>query len=289
LVVAVNPRSGSADDDPAAEIRRLLPRAEVLEMGPEAGVGELLADAVRSGRAKAVGVAGGDGSVATAAAVALEHGLPLAVIPAGTLNHFARDLGIETAEDAADAVRSGSAVEVDVAEVNGTPFLNTASIGVYPEMVQRRDRLSGRLGKWLALTVAAAQVLHRGTPIDLVVDDRPLSVWILFIGNCCYSPRGLSPAWRPRLEDGLLDVQYLRADLRFGRTRAVLATLLGVSEHSRSYAQVQMEQVRVVSRSGPQRVAFDGETGEAATEFVFRKRNRLSVYCCRTDRPDTDA
>jgi diacylglycerol kinase family enzyme/membrane-associated phospholipid phosphatase len=281
LVVAVNPRSGTDDYDPSEDIRRLLPRAEVLEMTEERGVTELLGEA--AGRARALGVAGGDGSVAAAAAVALEHGLPLAVIPAGTLNHFARDVGVETPKDAADAVRSGSAVEVDVAEVNGTPFLNTASIGAYPEMVERRDRLSHRLGKWVALTVAAAQTMRHGSPVRLVVNERPVTAWIVFIGNCCYTPRGLSPAWRPRLEDGLLDVQYLRGDLRFGRIRAVLATLLGVSEHSRSYEQVQVEQVRVVSRSGPQQVAYDGETGEKATEFVFRKRARLTVYCCRTD------
>jgi diacylglycerol kinase family enzyme/membrane-associated phospholipid phosphatase len=283
LVIAVNPASGTDDYDPSAEIRRLLPRAEILEMSEGAGVTELLGQAAHAGRARALGVAGGDGSVAAAAAVALEHGLPLAVVPAGTLNHFARDVGVETPEDVADAVRSGSAVEVDVAEVNGTPFLNTASIGAYPEMVERRDRLSHRLGKWVALSVAAAQTLRQGTPVELVVNQQPLKVWILFIGNCCYTPRGLSPAWRPRLEDGLLDVQYLRADLRFGRTRAVLATLFGVSERSRSYAQVQLEEARVVSRSGPQQIAYDGETGEKATEFAFRKRERLTVYCCRTD------
>src|SRR3954470_24238580 len=98
-------------------------------------------------------------------------------------------------------------------------------------MVRRRDHLSGRMGKWLALTVAAAQVLRRQSPVELVVNGRPLSVWIVFIRPCLYPRRGLSPAWRPRLEDGLLDVQYLRADLHFGRTRAVLATLLGASEH----------------------------------------------------------
>ena len=174
-------------------------------------------------------------------------------------------------------------MQVDVAEVNGRPFLNTSSIGAYPEMVERRDRLSGRMGKWLALTVAAAQTMRHGLPVELVVNGQPLKVWILFVGNCCYTPRGLSPAWRPRLEDGLLDVQYLRADLRFGRTRAVLATLLGVSEHSRSYAQVQVEEVTVVSRSGPLEVAYDGETSpDGATSFEFRKRDRLTVYCCRT-------
>jgi diacylglycerol kinase family enzyme/membrane-associated phospholipid phosphatase len=283
LVVAVNPRSGPDDYDPAEDIRRILPRAEVLETTRDVGVDELLREAARSGRAKALGVAGGDGSVASAAAVALEHDLPLAVIAAGTLNHFARDVGLETPQDTADAVVSGQAVQVDVADVNGTPFLNTSSIGAYPEMVRRRDRLSGRMGKWLAMTVAAAQVLHRQAPVSLLVNDKPVKVWIVFIGNCLYTPRGLSPAWRPRLEDGRLDVQYLRADLRFGRTRAVLATLLGISEHTRSYGHFTAENVRVVSRSGPQQVAFDGEMGEKSTEFTFGKRARLTVYCCRAD------
>jgi undecaprenyl-diphosphatase len=282
LVVAVNPKSGPGEYSPSEDIRRLLPRAEVLEMTPDAGVRELLGEPAGSGRARALGVAGGDGSVAAAAAIALEHGLPLAVLPAGTLNHFARDVGIETVEDAADAVCSGSAVQVDVAEVNGTPFLNTASIGGYPEMVERRDRLAPRMGKWVALSVAAAQVLRRGTPVALMINGRRFDVWTLFVGNCSYTPRGLSPAWRPCLDDGVLDVQYLRADLRFGRTRAVLATLLGLSEHTRSYQELTLKEVHVVSRSGPLQVAFDGETGEEETEFRFGKRERLTVYCCRT-------
>jgi undecaprenyl-diphosphatase len=283
LVVVVNPRSGPDGYDPAEDLRRLLPRADVRSLEDHDTVVEVLEDAVRAGGVRAVGAAGGDGTVAAAAAVALEHGLPLAVLPAGTLNHFAHDIGVTSPEEAAEAVVGGKAVQVDVASVNGTPFLNTASIGAYPEMVRRRNQLSGRLGKWLALTVAAAEVLRRGEPVSLVVNGMPLKVWIVFIGNCLYTPRGLSPAWRPRLEDGLLDVQYLRADLRFGRTRAVLATLLGVSEHARSYAQFQAEEVRVVSRSGPRQVAFDGEMGEKATEFAFTKRGRLTVYCNRPD------
>jgi undecaprenyl-diphosphatase len=282
LVVAVNPRSGTDDYDPAEEIRRLLPRAEIREISEEHGVTELLQDAARSG-AQALGVAGGDGSVAAAAAVALEHELPLAVVPAGTLNHFARDVGVDTPEDAADAIRKGSAVYVDVAEVNGTPFLNTASIGVYPQVVERRDALSHRMGKWVAMTVAAAQVLRTATPLDVLLSGKPAKVWILFVGNCCYTPRGLAPAWRPRLEDGLLDVQYLRADVRFSRTRAVLGTLLGISDRSAGYKEFQAESLDVVVRSGGEQVAYDGETGDTATEFRFRKGSQLTVYCCRTD------
>ena len=282
LVVAVNPRSGREDYDPAADVQAMLPRAEVLTIGADAGVTELLTEAATSGRARALGVAGGDGSVAAAAAVALAHGLPLAVIPAGTLNHFARDVGLLTPQDAVDAVLAGQGVRVDVAEVNGTPFLNTASIGAYPAMVARRDELKGRLGRWLALTVAAAQVLRVAEPVHLTLDGRYVSAWILFVGNGVYTPRGLSPAWRPRLEDGLLDVQWLRADLRFGRTRAVLATLLGVGDHARSYAQRQARELRVTSRSGPQQVAYDGEIGETAELFHFTKGQQLTVYSRRT-------
>ena len=283
LVVAVNPRSGPEDYDPASHISELLPRAEVLVLEEDTSIQDLLGPAAASGRARALGVAGGDGSVAAAAAVALEHGLPLAVLPAGTLNHFARDVGVETVEESVDAVTSGAAVTVDVAAVNGTPFLNTASIGAYPEMVHRRDQLKSRLGKWVAMTVAAASVMRSGSPVSLVVNGRPVRVWILFVGNCSYTPRGLAPAWRPRLEDGLLDVQYLRADLRFGRTRAVLATLFGVSDRSRSYEEFEVESLRVECRSGAEQIAYDGEMGEKSDEFVFRKGATLTVYCCRTD------
>ncbi|MEI4273222.1 phosphatase PAP2 family protein [Klenkia sp. LSe6-5] len=280
LHVAVNPRSGRADYDPAADIAALLPGAVVVEIDDEHSVTDVLEEAVRAG-ARALGVAGGDGSVAAAAAVALAHGLPLAVLPAGTLNHFARDVGVATPVEAARAVEAGDGVLVDVAAVNGVPFLNTASIGSYPEMVRRRDALRGKLGTWLALTVAAGQVLRTGQPVELEVDGRRTSAWILFVGNGVYTPRGLSPAWRPALDDGLLDVQYLRADLRWGRTRAVLATLLGASERSRSYRQFQVPRLTVRSLSGPQAVAYDGETGDAGTEFVFTKRQRLVVYRLR--------
>jgi len=282
LVIAVNPRSGDEDYDPAEDIRGLLPAAEVLTISEQAGVTELLGEAAASGRARALGVAGGDGSVAAAAAVAVAYGLPLAVVPAGTLNHFARDVGLMTPQDAVDAVNAGQGVRVDVAEINGTPFLNTASIGSYPEMVARRDQLKGRLGRWLGMTVAAAQVLRHGNPVQLTVNGRYINAWILFIGNGLYTPRGLSPAWRPRLEDGLLDVQWLRADLRFGRTRAVLATLLGAGEHARSYDQFQVRELRVVCRSGPQQIAYDGEIGEVSTRFLVTKGKQLTVYRCGT-------
>ncbi|MDQ3735807.1 MAG: phosphatase PAP2 family protein, partial [Actinomycetota bacterium] len=139
MVIAINPASGGATEATADQIRAAFPGAEIIELTPDSVLADLLDEAAP--RAKALGVAGGDGTVAAVAAVAIEHDLPLAVIPAGTLNHFAADVGVRSLDDVVTGVVTGEAVRVDVAEVNGIPFLNTASIGAYPEMVRRRDEL----------------------------------------------------------------------------------------------------------------------------------------------------
>jgi len=277
LVVAVNPNSGSASADTIEQIRTALPAAEIIELAPDSVLVDLLDEVAP--RAKALGVAGGDGTVAAAAAVAIEHDLPLAVIPAGTLNHFAADVGITSLEDLVAGVEAGEAVRVDVAEVGGIPFLNTASMGAYPEMVRRRDELAPRLGKWPSLVLAAAQVLRNQKPIRVVLNGVPVTAWIVFVGNCSYTPRGLSPAWRPQLEDGLLDVQYLRADTKWSRSRTVLTQLFGITQHTGLYREVIVKELLVTSRSGPQEIARDGEPAESATEFHFVKHPRqLVVY-----------
>ncbi|MDQ4039557.1 MAG: phosphatase PAP2 family protein [Actinomycetota bacterium] len=277
MVIAVNPNSGGATPDRIAEIQSALPEAEIVEMAPDSLLADVLDEV--AGRAKALGVAGGDGTVAAAAAIAIEHDLPLAVFPAGTLNHFAADVGITSIEDVVAGIEAGEAVRVDVAEVGGIPFLNTASIGAYPEMIRRRDALAPRLGKWPSLVIAAAQVLRNQKPISVELNGAPLCAWIVFVGNCSYTPRGLSPAWRPRLEDGLLDVQYLRADTKWSRSRTVLTQLFGITEHTGLYRDHLVKDLRVRSLSGPQEIARDGEPAESATEFHFRKHPRqLIVY-----------
>ncbi|MDQ3477016.1 MAG: phosphatase PAP2 family protein [Actinomycetota bacterium] len=277
MVIAVNPNSGGASDDSVGLLRAALPAAEIIELTPDSLLADLLDEAAP--RAKALGVAGGDGTVAAAAAVAVAHNLPLAVIPAGTLNHFAADVGIRSLDDVVSAVEAGEAVRVDIAEVGGIPFLNTASIGAYPEMVRRRDELAPRLGKWPSLVIAAAQVLHDQKPIRMDLNGTTVSAWIVFVGNCSYTPRGLSPAWRPRLEDGLLDLQYLRADTKWSRSRTVLTQIFGITEHTGLYRDQMVKEVVVRSLSGPQEIARDGEPAESATEFHFVKRpGKLIVY-----------
>src|SRR5690606_38702066 len=99
-----------------------------------------------------------------------------------------------------------------------------------------------------SMAVAAARVLRRQEPMRLELDGVVTDVWVLVVGNGVYRPRGLAAAWRPRLDDDLLDVQYLRADLRFARTRAVLATLAGTVEHNHVYREITARTLDVVSR-----------------------------------------
>ena len=135
LTVVVNASAGSAGGA-RQSLSELLPKAQLVDWDPlSQKLSDLIADDVR-----ALGVAGGDGTVATVAGLAAERGIPLAVFPRGTLNHFAGALGLTSDTDTARAVEAGNAGAVDVGDINGLPFLNTASVGGYPQLVRRRDR-----------------------------------------------------------------------------------------------------------------------------------------------------
>ena len=139
-VLLLNPRSGSGK---AARLGlAALARqsgADVVPMRPGDDLGELAEDLVAGG-AGVLGVAGGDGSMATVAAVAARHGLPFVCVPAGTRNHFALDLGLDPSDlaRAMTAFRRGVEVRVDLAEVNGRAFVNNVSLGIYAAMVRSR-------------------------------------------------------------------------------------------------------------------------------------------------------
>ena len=256
LTVVVNRQSGSAKDA-GEEISALLPAAKIHHWDPDDGPEAL--HAVVTPDVRAIGVAGGDGTCASVAGIALEHDLPLAVFPAGTLNHFAKALGLRTMKDSAAAVEAGRGGAVDVAQLNGTPFLNTASIGVYPDFVAERDRRAHRLGKPLASLVALPHVFAKAEPQTLTLNGRPDSVWTVFVGNGHYSPRGLVVSERDHMADGLVDVQVVFHRGRFSRTRATVASLLGFVEKSGVYGSMHTKALDVEMETEDLRVAHDGE------------------------------
>jgi hypothetical protein len=142
-------------------------------------------------------------------------------------NHLARDLRVQRADEALDALRCGEAVGVDVATIDGRPFLNSAGFGAYPEMVATTDRLRHRIGRWPARLVAFVKTLVEAEPLEVTLNGERRSVWMGFAGNCRHEPPGLAPSWRSRLDDGRLDVRLLAADVPRSRVRLLAAALTG--------------------------------------------------------------
>ncbi|MFI0409955.1 bifunctional phosphatase PAP2/diacylglycerol kinase family protein [Actinomadura sp. 3N508] len=297
LVAVVNPGSGASGGATAAFLpgrpelaiellERELPAAEIVRLGPDEDADKVLDEA--AGRAAALAVIGGDGTVNAGARAALEHGVPLLVVPTGTFDHFARAIGVESAAEAIAAYRSGRTGRVDVSYVTpvaGDPageerlFLNTASLGAYTELVVRRERLEKRIGKWPALAVAAVRTLRHSEPVELTVDGRELRVWLAFVGNCGYGSRGAAPTWRDRLDDGWLDVRMIATGRRSPRVRAVAAVLAGHLRVIPGYRAWRATGLEVVSRSGDLRLARDGEVSSLPAAVRFGKHaGALAVF-----------
>ncbi|MGH9085463.1 MAG: diacylglycerol/lipid kinase family protein [Acidimicrobiales bacterium] len=276
---AVNPNAGSAGSDLAAELREALPDAEVVELDDPGDLEKVLDAAAGRPGTRAIGAAGGDGTMSWAASIAAEHGLPLVAVSGGTLNHLAADLGLDDVADTVAAVAAGQAVEVDLPTIDGRPFLNTASFGSYAELVDARELLEDRIGKWPALVVAGVRVLRHGTPIEVDLDGEPHRSWMIFIGNCRYKPDGFAPSRRSRLDDGQLDIRIIDAGHPFSRTRLVLGLATGRLGRSPVYRQWAATSLVVSSSDGPLRLACDGETfdGGEAVE-VLKAGGRVTIY-----------
>lgn len=280
LVVVVNEGGGSAElaDDLEKLLAERMPSAEVIRV--EDDLETALKDA--AGRARVLGAMGGDGTMNCAAGIALEAGIPLAVFPGGTLNHFAGELGIGGFEDVVEAVRSGTAAQVSVGSAlvdgEGLYFLNTFAVGVYPELVREREKHEERLGKWPSMLLATVRVMRRAERIRVTVDGAERSLWTLFAGNGHYHPAGFAPSWRERMDDGCIDVRMIDAARPFSRSRLTLAVLGGQLGRSRVYEERVVGRMRV--RVGERvQIARDGEVCDGPQDLLLRAASTpLVVY-----------
>jgi undecaprenyl-diphosphatase len=191
--------------------------------------------------------------------------------PAGTFNHLCADARIDSVEQAVEAVQQGEAVQVDVGRIDGHIFMNTATLGLYVELVDARERFEKRIGKFPALLVALVLVLGRGEPMDLEIDGRHRRIWLLFAGNGSYHPHGMLPIGRPRLDDGLLDVRLIDGSVPWARARLVGALLIGRLNRTRAYEERRTDSISICSRAGSLRVAIDGETCDVGDDFEITK------------------
>jgi diacylglycerol kinase family enzyme len=200
-LLVVNPRSGSGGpgaEELVEEAHRRGLRTHVLGEGDDAGA------IAREAEADALGMAGGDGSLARVAAVAIERDLPFVCVPFGTRNHFARDLGLDRDDPVAalDAF-GGEESRVDVARAGDRLFLNNVSLGLYARLVHRRER-HRRRREALALLRALLKLVRHPGGLRLTVDGEPIAARVVLVANNHYDLDLFSVGARERLDDGLL-------------------------------------------------------------------------------------
>jgi len=248
--------------------------AEVELLAPDA-LGKALEAAV--GNVDRLVVAGGDGTIAGAAQVLAGTDTELAILPLGTLNHFARDLAIPFDLDAAAALAAkGQATGIDVGRINERRFINNASIGVYPLMVRQRDAVRKRRGwpKWLATLPAFAYTLsrlpHHRLHVDMGRGDKPIVTPLLFVGNNRYSLDRGTVGSRESLCDGYLSVYAVRHRTRKALLWLAARTLFGRADPLADFEMLdEGADVTVRSTSGSIEIGVDGEVMRLQSPLRF--------------------
>jgi undecaprenyl-diphosphatase len=275
VVLVVNPASGGGTGARVVdEVRKALPRTEITELSEGDDVEAVLREAAE--RAEVLAVGGGDGTVSCAARVAVSAGMPLAVFPGGTFNHFAKDIGCHTVAKTIEAIRRGNVACVDLVCLNeGHMVINTASIGAYPAFVQTREKFEHKIGKPVAGLYAMFHTLRRDQPVRISYDNKTLQTSLFFLGNSTYLPSGFAPSRRTRMDDGLIDVRILETGRRFSRLRILAALVLGRLERSSLYHELRVPQFAFTSADGPTVLAHDGEVGTEVTEASFSVQYRV--------------
>jgi diacylglycerol kinase family enzyme len=242
-----------------------------------ADVADAIKQAASTGR---VVVAGGDGTVSCAAQQLAGSDAELGLLPLGTLNHLARDLGLPTdLDEAAKIAATGSATAIDVAEVNGHVFVNNASIGLYPTMVRTREGLQDDKGwpKWLSAVPAAYAALerlpHHRLRIDLGQGVRSIVTPLLFVGNNVYSLDAGEIGQRASLTDGKLSVYAVAHRSRLSLLWFAARALVGRARHDVDFVTLgECETLKVWSSGNSIEIALDGEVQRLDSPLEFRIR-----------------
>jgi len=292
--VIVNAGAGTGHDDArAGELRRKLRDAGLdAELTLAAGGEELIAAArrARDGGAKLVVAGGGDGSMNAVASQIVDAGsgagrdtgIHFGVLPMGTLNHFAKDLGIPLDLDAAIAnLSTGIPVSVDVGEVNGRIFLNNSGLGLYPDIVRDREKQQNRLGrgKWPAALWASLAALRRYPFLSIRLEVKGEQAQgerlarrtpFVFIGNNAYTMQGLAIGARERLDAGTLSLYVAQHPTRFGLLRFALDALRGRLGEERDFDVVHAAAFEIDTHRKRLRVATDGEVTIMTAPLRYR-------------------
>ena len=281
--VIVNAGSGGGHDDERVQrLTELFERAgATAEVHLARGGAELtaLAKDALARRPDLVVAGGGDGTVSGVASVLAGSDVALGVLPLGTLNHFAKDLGMPLDIEAAVArIVAGKPMRVDVGEVNGRVFINNSSLGLYPDIVHDRERQRKRLGrgKWPALVWASLAALRRFPfmSVRLSIDgrERPRRTPFVFVGNNAYVMQGFAIGERTAIDGGHLSLYVVHRAGRLRLLQLAIRALFGRLDQARDFEVTPAAEIVVESRRKRVRVATDGEITIMTPPLRFRIR-----------------
>ena len=239
-------------------------RAEVQLARSGAEIGELARRAIKV-EGSVVVAAGGDGTINAVASELVGSNKILGVLPLGTLNHLAKDLGMPLdLESAVDVIAQQTLARIDIGEVNGRYFLNNSGLGLYPGIVHERQQqqAQGR-SKWLAFFSALLIIIHRYPllTVRLGTEDRELRrrTPMVFVGNNEYELQGLNMGSRRSLNRGKLFLYVTREMSRWRLLKVGLAALFGRLSDIHDFDALSVREVSVQARRRRLRVALDGE------------------------------
>jgi diacylglycerol kinase family enzyme len=279
--VIVNGSAGSGhDQDSAHSLRDRFARVGLDAQVTLAANGDEIVQAARAARDGDFDVivgGGGDGTINAVASELAGTGKPYGVLPLGTLNHFAKDLGMPLdLDEAVQVIATGRHKQVDVGEVNGQLFLNNSSLGLYPDIVRDRERQQRRLGrgKWLAAAWASLSALRRFPflSVRLTVEGQRLArrTPFVFIGNNEYLMEGFSIGERARLDAGTLSLYVAQHPGRLGLLRFALRALMGTLAQDRDFDVLLATDFEVETLRPAVRVATDGEVTVMQSPLRYR-------------------
>ena len=279
-LVVVNCSAGTDNKESVPEeLARLFRERDfpvtILVISPDVDLRKAIRDEVKAG-CQLVVAGGGDGTINAVAEHVRGCSATFGVLPLGTLNHFAKDLGVPTELDkAVDCIIHGVPKQVDAGQVNGRIFLNNSSMGLYPQLVRDREaqQVRGR-GKWMAFTKSLITVLARYKyfRVHISVDGKEIvrATPLVFVGNNRYKLKGTDLGTRERLDEGVLSINIPHSIGRFGLIWLSLKALLGNVRQDASFDEYLTREFYIDTRSfrrpwwmrrgkRMQNVAVDGE------------------------------
>jgi len=266
--VIINSTAGSAvaDREVANQIGAAFERngaqARVeLAIGKEVPV---IARAMRDEGYHCIVAAGGDGTISAVASQIVGQDVALGVLPLGTLNHFAHDLGIPVdLEEAVSAICSGEVKAVDVGSVNERYFINNSSLGLYADQARLRQVWRARIGRWLALILASIVTLTRYRFLRVTASFNGKTISrrcpLVLVSNNEYKLEPGNLTGRKRMDGGALGIYLLRDEGRLGLLRIAWHSLWFKLEEAESFENDTAGSVIISTRQKRIRVALDGE------------------------------